>query len=296
MKYGLLLLAVLVAPVRAELPAFDFDQMNLDVPAVVADAKEAAAADKDSAQVAPLYWHATRDCVTFSFDPEGPTLSEAVWLQSTEYRQECHWVGGTPQQGGHQQCYEVPSWTYRERVQVQVQDREKLFPWEREIFDVCLEGRWLNAYAVRAAHKYTLRQNGDVLIFAAGTRVPMDPDKNGIRAQAPVNRGKEFAAEFQDKWAAEYKGEQTVLHAALWEDVEGWFDNNVFEGDFTFSAAEKYAIDFAKAAPGKLKAGKKYYVKWSFKRVGKISKPTEMKVGETPGTVYAPNGLILTSL
>ena len=41
----------------------------------------------------------------------------------------------------------------------------------------------------------------------------------------------------------------------------------------------------------KLEAGKNYYVEYSFKRVGKISKPDLMKVGETDKAAYQPASL-----
>ncbi|MFA5138437.1 MAG: hypothetical protein WC728_04320 [Elusimicrobiota bacterium] len=294
MRQGLWIpmLVALVSPAFAEKPVVDFDQMDIDVKGIVAaakrDAKDQKAAAKD---VRAAYYRAERDCVNFVFEPEGPTVSEAVWLRSTEYREECTWVGNPQHGGGQQICHEVPWYTNREKVQVSLLNRQKLFPWEREIFQACLEGRWLSVHAVEAAHKYKVSQQGGLFTLAAGQRVPISPDPNGIAADIPVVTAKGVGATFRDKWVSYYQGESVVLKLALREDVPNWFDNTLLEKELPFDAAAAYTVDFggyASEFKASLKPGKKYYFEWQFKRVGKISKPDFVKKMETARVEYKP--------
>jgi hypothetical protein len=51
-------------------------------------------------------------------------------------------------------------------------------------------------------------------------------------------------------------------------------------------------VDFGSLIIDKLKTGKKYYVKWSFKRVGKISTEKQVDRGETTRVVYSPSSAL----
>jgi len=280
------LLAVLAFPseARADVSA-DLDGLRADVKGVVAQARETAGEDVADVDGVRIQYRTDRDCVRFSFDPGGPEKSEAVWLRSTEWTEECHWQGD-PRNGGRQVCREVPRWTYRERVQLELQNRKNLLPWERETFTVCLDGRWLSAYATSVAHKYKAERDGGYYLLTAGEKIAMDPDKSGLQAAAPRNAGSKLLVDITDKWAEYYKGESTEIEFEVWRDIPNWFDSKITSGKMKFDAAGKYSIDLA--ADGKLKAGKKYYMKWGFRRLGKVSKDTYMKKGETDGTVYKP--------
>lgn len=266
----------------------DFDQATGDVAALVGSLKKKAEGDK-SKDIKAAY-NATRrsdrDCVTFRFEPTGPTVSEAVWLRSTEYRRECTYDGR-----GGRHCHEVPGWTYRERVQVELRNRQELFPWEREAVAVCLDGPWLSVHEVELAHKYTSQRQGGYYTLTAGERKLMNPDKHGIEAGAPESTGDNVAVNFADKWASYYAGEQTVLMVKLKREIKNWFDPTLVEKELTFTAADNYKIDFGEYASEfseKLKPGKKYYVEWKFKRISKISKDTKIKRGDGPTGTYQP--------
>lgn len=289
-----LMAAVLAAANAANAaPAVDFDK-GADAKAFLSAAKAGAKADKTDFKAAGLKYRAERDCARFTFSPDGPELSEAVWLRSTEYDEQCTQTGD-PRHGGGRYCHEVPRWTHRERVQLELRNRQKLFPWEKETFEVCLEGRWLDLRAIHTAHEYKANRSGGDYVLNAGARKAMDPDRGGIAAEAPVAQDKAVAVSFKDRWASYYAGEKVKIKASLKREVEGWFDPTLKEVELEFDAADAYAIDFnayAKDFSEALKPGKKYYVEWGFSRIGKVSKPTYMKAGDGPTGVYQPAGFL----
>lgn len=273
--------------------AHAFDQ-GVDAKAALAAAKEGAKEDKAAVEGKALKYRAERDCARFSFDPEGPEVSESVWLRSTEYDEECH-TSGDPRNGGGRWCREVPRWTHRERVQLRLEGRQKLFPWEKETFEVCLEGRWLSLYTVAAAHDYKANRSGGDYTLHAGARKAMNPDRGGIQAEAPVAKDAALAVTFKDRWASYYAGEKVKIKATLKREVEGWFDPTLKEVEVEFDAADSYEIDFNKYAADfseRLKPGKKYYVEYGFSRHGKVSKDTFMKAGDGPAGEYRPAGFV----
>jgi len=287
------LAAILVASLSTTVFAqtLDFDQGAPDVKNLMTGLKKKA--QQESPAVEKTYQVARRtdrDCVTFVFKPDGPTVSEKVWLRSTEYREECRWEGD-PRNGGRQYCREVPRWTYRELVQVELKDRKELYPWEKEAVAVCLDGNWLSVHEVQLAHKYTASRSGGYYTLTAGEKKPMDPDKHGIEAGAPESTGGSLAVAFTDRWASYYAGEQVVLSMKLKREKKNWFDPILVEKEFTFTVADSYGVDFgpyAEEFSEKLRPGSDYYVEWSFKRIGKVSKPTKMKRGDGPTGTYKP--------
>ena len=260
----------------------------------------------------PGFTHYSRDCVRFSFGPSDAALaSDRVWLRSTEYVQECHnvpvqqchtvMVPGpnntqVPQQQCHtvyqQQCYERPGMTWSATAQVKMAAR-KLFPWERESFDVCLDGPWMDIYAHEAAYKYSVNRQGnyDTLFeLAAQSKIAMKSDENGINyADFNYADGK-FNLKAADKWAKEYAGEKVAITVELYK--EGWWIFNGYLGskEFTFDAADLYTMSFTEKDLEKalaeeddsFRGAKKYYAKWSFKRMGPISKDNVVKKDKTP--------------
>lgn len=275
-------------PALAEGPALDFDRMNFSVKDIVSRAKAAAKADKTVVKPAhAASRRAERDCAILAFEPNGPSRSEAVWLRSTEWIEECHWRGN-PRDGGHYDCWERPGPTYRRQVQAEIAGRQPTLPWERETFEACLEGPWLSFYKISPAYEYQVRETSEgYWVLTPGRKIPTDPDPAGITAGALSNAGGSLVLDFADRWASYYgAGEQTQLHVELWRDVPNWFDPKLAEGDLTFNPAASYRVDFAQFNP-KLEPGKKYYVKWGFKRIGRVSKPKYVKRGKTDSTTYA---------
>ena len=280
----------------AEEPNIDFDGGAADISGIVASMKAAekpeGEADLKEIRIAR---RTERDCVRFTFEPDGPEVSEAVWLRSTEYRRECHWVGD-PRRGGRQECRDVPGRTYRERVQVELRERKTLYPWERESVAVCLDGNWLSIREVDLAHHYTSARSGGRYTLTAGEKKPMNPDRGGISAEAPAVSGDNLSVTFSDRWASYYAGESVVLSFRLKRVVEGWFDPTLVEKEVAFPAADFYRVDFAQFAgefSESLKPGKKYYVEWGFKRVGRISKDAYIKRGDSPHGEYRPKLLMV---
>ncbi|MDE2292056.1 MAG: hypothetical protein KGL53_08230 [Elusimicrobia bacterium] len=290
--------AALCGAAASAAPSVDFDN-GVDASAVLSAAKAAVKDDKAPVKGAPVTKaHTERDCATVAFQPDGPSVSQPVYLRSTEYQDVCTPVGD-PRHGGGTVCHEEPTWTNSENVQIEVRNRQKLYPWERETFEACLEGPWLDVYPLETAHVYTQSQSGSYFVETAGARKAMDPDPAGITAGAPVVKGKAFSVTFNDRWASYYQGETTVLHLALKRDVPIWFDPTVVSKDVTLPAAASYTVDFNQwlsEFSEQLQPGKQYYVEWSFQRVGTVSKDTKMKAPDSPKTAYAAAPLEMASL
>ncbi len=276
--------ATLLAFIAAPVGAVDFNTAASDIKGVVAQAKEKVAEDKTDLKPIKVQYRTDRDCVHFRFKPGGPEKSEAVWLRSTEYREECHYGGDPRRGGGGRVCHEVPGWTHRERVQVTLENRQKLFPWEDEIFEVCLDGRWLSSYAIRVSHKYSADRRGGDFTMVAGNRIPGLHDRHGLTARV-LYPGNGVKAEFADKWASYYEGEQIRIKAKLRRNISNWPDSTLGEKEITVSTAELYTMDFSEFAD-KLKSGKKYYVEYGFERIGKVSKQKYLKTGDSADFPY----------
>jgi hypothetical protein len=269
-------------------PRVDLDWPKLDAKAIVEEAKIASAAQASNVASLPVgsFW-VTRDCARLHFEPNGPSVSESVWLRSTEWRQECTYIP-LPPSGGNYVCRDVPGWTYQQRAQAEIVNRQSVLPWERETFEVCLQGNWLNFYTINAAYDYQVRNNHDgYYTLTPGKKIAMNPDPTGITMHKWLNTGKGLVMEFSDRWASHYgAGEQTVIHVAIYGR------KLAAEGDITFTPAGTYRLDLAQLNV-KLEAGREYYAKWGFKRMGSISKSTYIRRGETEKVVYtpAPGGL-----
>ncbi|MBI5208804.1 MAG: hypothetical protein HY927_02380 [Elusimicrobia bacterium] len=272
----------------AELPTLDFDQ-GINVSDVIKAVKEKAAENKDAQAVAAhaYYTRYDRDCVNFTIGAGDPPQTQSVWLRSTEWVEECYPQGPN----GQQVCHQRPGFTWQERASVTLRDRQPLLPWEYDRFQVCLEGPWVGIYEREAAYDYKVVQGGNRdgdFVLAPVKKIAMSPDPTGILAQSLTPS---LALTLKDKWASYYAGERTVLVLKLKKDVPNWFDPTLLEKELAFPAAEAYAVDFmayVKEFSQGLEAGKKYYVDYSFKRVGKISKDKLMKVGETDRAAYQP--------
>lgn len=289
---ALALLAAGRAQASDDVKALNFDQ-GVQVGDILGKAKELAA--KDATVITPAQMSSNRyesDCVRFTFSPNDQPVSDAIWLRSTEWVTECRPYGGDPRRGGGgQNCYERPGYTYNERVQITLKERQPLFPWESDSFRVCLQGPWLDVNTLSSAYEYNMVQGGNRngnIVLAPGRKLAMKPDPAGITAQLSGA----MLLSLTDKWASFYSGadEKVVLKVTLKKDVPNWFDPTLIETELE-SAVVPARIDlkqFAAKFSQKLEAGKKYYVDLSFKRVGRISKGDYVKSGETTPTAYQP--------
>jgi hypothetical protein len=238
----------------------------------------------------------TRDCARFSFGPSDTELvSERVWLRSQEYITECHTVmvpGPNNTMVPTQQCYERPGMSWNQTGQIKIAPRA-LLPWERESFEMCLNGPWLDLYVNEAGYRYTARREGNydtLFVLTPQNKIAMRPDENGLSFGTFSYADGKFTLTASDKWAKEYAGEKVAIKVELYS--EGWWFFNGFKGskEFTFDAAGNYSMTFAEAdlekaaadEPADTRATKKYFVKWGFKRVGAISKDNFVKKGQTP--------------
>lgn len=283
---------LLPSSVLAETPVVDFDQA-VDASALLDAAKSAAksAAEPKSASAKVVHGENFRrydtDCVTVTFAPSDNPVSERFHLESREWVEECY-PTGDPRHGGGRQCHERPGFSHRASARVSLRDRQELLPWEFDAFRVCLTGPWLDIDALETAYEYKLVQGGGNYgdyVLAPVKKIPMRPDPVGVTGELTPS----LKASFKDRWASYYAGETVEIKYALKKHVEGWFDTLIAEGTTTAAVAETYALDLSKA--GKLQAGKKYYLEYQIKRVGKISKDSFTKKLETAKVSYAPAAL-----
>ncbi|MDE2143159.1 MAG: hypothetical protein KGJ84_12185, partial [Elusimicrobia bacterium] len=216
-------------------------------------------------------------------------VSDRVWLRSQEWVTECQPVGD-PRHGGGQTCWDRPGMSWSQGVQVTLQNRPALLPWERDSFRVCLQGPWVYTDTIEAAYDYknvsSGRDGGDI-VLAAGRRTPESPDPVGVLADL----GAQLKLNFTDKWASYYAGEKIVLKVELKKVVKFWPDATLLDKEVTLPVAASYAVDlnqFAGSFSSKPEAGKQYYVKYSIKRVGSVSNDHDTKALETAKISYAP--------
>ncbi len=248
-------------------------------------------------------WY-TRDCAGFTFGPSDTDIKSAkVRLRSVEYVEECYTTytpGPNGEQIPHEHCYERPGQTWRRNAQILIKAR-KLYPWEREDMEVCLEGPWMRLYIDAGAYKYSVDKKGyyDVLYELTPERkIPMMPDKGGlVLAQFRYDpQTKKYIFKVNDKWAEEYAGEKVMIKVELYKDGFWFFDSYKGKKEKTFEAARSYDMSFTEDELVKkdvnveedadfkamtFKGTKKYFVKWGFKRIGKISKDKYVKKGKT---------------
>ncbi|MBU2575346.1 MAG: hypothetical protein KKH28_14860 [Elusimicrobia bacterium] len=186
------------------------------------------------------------------------------------------------------------SWNQAGQISIKAR---KLYPWERESFEICLEGPWMRFYVNEAAYKYSVTAAGNyntLYTLTPRNKVAMDPDKNGISLAAFTYdaASKKYSLKLGDIWANEYAGEKTAIKVELYKDGFWFFDGFKGEKEFTFDPAAGYEMSFAENELDTSKAvanlddpnrgAKKYFVKWGFKRVGSISTDDFIKKGKTP--------------
>lgn len=301
----ILIAAVLLGFAAAAKAEINFDQ-GVDVKAAIEQAYEVSA---DLPVPDRYIGHSryTRDCVRFGFGPAAAEqISEKVWLRSQEYIEDCHTnyvqqchtvtgPNGKPQQVCNSvpqtHCWERPGQSWREAVQVKVNPRE-LFPWERDSFEVCLEGPWSRFYVNQAAYKYSVDKTGNydtLYTLTPGRKVAMDPDKSGIEmTEFSYAKGK-FTFKASDKWAKEYAGEKTMIKVELFKDNLWFFDGSKGSKEFVLDPADDYTLTFSEKDLVKpevednddFRGAKKYFLKWGFKRLGSISTDDFVKKDKT---------------
>lgn len=279
----ILALALSAASASAKEPAVSFDQ-GVNVPRLLEDLKARAGTVQE---VAASSYRTERDCASVVFRKDDPLVSPRVHLVSREYRDVCH-TG--PQ--GRVWCREEVVWTEHRSVRVEISGRGEMLPWERDVFEVCLDGRWLRAWTVDASHEYSLSDRyGDLIEARALRKTRSMPDPGGISAESfrfdPASAN--FTLELKDRWIRYYQGESVGLELEIKRHRDNWFDETVLSKSLTLPAAESLRVKFAdyvSEVTGSLKPGREYYVKWRFKRIGAVSKDKWVSHRETEKATY----------
>lgn len=277
----------------------------------------------------PHHMSYSRDCHTFTFGAGSSVMSERVYLDSTEWVEECYYVPDpppphNPNQPPHHpgqpphhrtlaaavdsadtkgmQCHQRPGQVFRRTAQLSIGER-RLLPWENERFEVCLEGPYINLDIEKQAYTYSVSQQGDYDVqykLTPGGKIAMSPDSDGLSNGGFSMANGRFNLQVNDRWAAEYAGEKVAIRVELYKDGFWFFDSYKGKKEFTFDAAQGYQVSFAENeldtsksfsadfdpsksfTPGDPGRGAtKYFVKWSFRRVGSISTGEWMDKGKT---------------
>ncbi|MFC1521534.1 hypothetical protein ACFL6Y_03910 [Elusimicrobiota bacterium] len=227
----------------------------------------------------------SRDCEKVSFSPEDPLASPAFSLESKFYERVCE----EDPIDDYERCWD--SWIHTERrmVSVSIENRTSMYPWEKDIFEVCLSGYILYADVKDASHEYDLKHDGENTVTVKATairKIAANPDSKGIsvdvfKYERTFNR---IRLALSDKWHAYYAGEATEITAILKKKGFGRTSKVIAKKKARFSAADSYSIEFSNSKgelKEKLRPGSKYFIEWGFKRIGDISKPTQIKDKKT---------------
>ncbi|HNW45195.1 MAG TPA: hypothetical protein PKI19_11870 [Elusimicrobiales bacterium] len=217
----------------------------------------------------------------------GPNHTQVPQQQCTQVpHQECHTVY-------QQQCYTRPGQTFQATAQVNIAARQ-LYPWETESFNVCMQGQRVDFDPKNSPYSYDVNRVGmyDLTFnLTPNYRVPTKPDQDGMSYAALVLKDGKYTLTVNDKWADIYAGEQVAIKVELFKDGWWFFDSNKGQKTFTLNTAGKYELTFAEGDltknkdlmdDGSEKGATKYFVKWGFKRIGKVSTDAFVDKGSTP--------------
>lgn len=221
----------------------------------------------------------TEDCERIVFKAGFPLASESVRL----YSEECTEVCGD-NHGNHYPCHTTCGRNWRRTARIEIMPRE-LFAWETESFRVCLKGPETRLYLDRPAYDYDVSRAGDYDInyrLRPFNKIATHPDENGLKlAELAYDSGAGgFRMRIADIWAKEYAGEKVVIKAELRKDVPYWPDQSLGEKEFILDAAPDYELAILPQGGAGIDGGK-YFVKWGFRRAGKISRDTFIDKGDS---------------
>ncbi|MBI4656504.1 MAG: hypothetical protein HY746_07150 [Elusimicrobia bacterium] len=226
------------------------------------------------------------DCRLVNFSPVPETTqSETIHLESAERMEYC--VEG-------RNCKAAkPGGIHKKNVRIEIHPATtalaggpgQMYPWEYNLFKICLKGYRLWVEQIETAYDYRIlqRNEGHLAIFAAepGPKLAMDPDPDGIGMESfGYNAGiKAFEIALRDKWSGYYQ-EKTEIRVALYKDGF-WSDKKIGEWIFTEKVSPQYRITLAAYITGSLGSGK-YYVRWKFRRLDdRVSNAVSVDKGKT---------------
>ena len=280
MRIARLVVLSALAPVLASASAVDFDNA-VDVAAALSAARSAAA---QSAAPAMPKRRTERDCRLVTFRAQDGTVSQRFSLWSREWVDEC-WRDPR----GGVVCQERPGPSWRRDVQLTLTERRPLLPWEYDAFEVCLDGPWLDIRQGESAYDYKLvAMRPDGFELQPERRRPMSPDPAGVLGELDAR----LALSLKDRWASYYAGERIVVKVELKRHVRFWPDVVVLaEKELELPVADSYSVPltrFSGEFSEALEGGKEYYVRYSIKRLGAVSRPVFTRALETGKVSYAP--------
>ena len=144
--------AVVLAAASMAEAQVNFDR-GVDLKAFVAQAADGKAPE---AKFGGIPSYSTQDCKKVEFTAESPLTSPEISLRSMEMYQDCQNFG----QPVGQICTPRPEY-HSETTRVIVTEARELKPGQKEVFEVCLWGQFLNLRPVSAVYKYKVKPTFD---------------------------------------------------------------------------------------------------------------------------------------
>jgi hypothetical protein len=191
------------------------------------------------------------------------------------------------------QCNEVPGDTFTRGVQLNMAARQ-LLPWENDSFEACMEGQNVDVQPLSTAYSYGITQSGGYDLAYQLTpqyKVATSPDPNGLNAAGFSYSNGKFTFNVAERWASEYAGNQVAIKVELYKDGFLFFDSFKGKKEFTFDTAAGYSLVFAQSdldtskavttPEDNMRGPSKYFLKWSFRRIGSISTGESVSKGST---------------
>jgi len=271
---GMLVSSLTLSAAAAEKISFD---QGVDFKGLVQELKTSAveAPEAPEVEAQSQKGRTERDCATISFGVDDEPISPRVNLVSRRYEDRCYPSGPN----GHVNCHEEYAGSDSRHVRIKIEGRGEMLPWERDLFRVCLDGHWLDAYVIDASHSYSVADpdwREDTIVAVAGSKTVSRSDPAGVVTETfAFDQGTEnFLFRLKDRWPSYYEADSLQVEFKLRRHRSGWFDSTLVTAEKTLVTSDAYEISFADfdGVTDKLEPGKKYYVEWRFKRVGSVSK------------------------
>lgn len=203
----------------------------------------------------------------------GSERSDEQLLTSTLSEQRCY-----TDSEGYRQCDTRVIDQISRYVSVEVRNRGRMFPWEYDEFDICLKGHEITAQPDydETAYTYEIFVGNDGRILAdARQKKAMRSDARGVFLKSfGLSDNGQMELVLGDKWARYYEGEQTGLYIELKKDVPMWSDETLIRKELVVPVSGEYRVNLAEYVrefSKNLESGQKYFVKWGFHRIGRIS-------------------------
>lgn len=152
MKMMIAVISLLAAASMADAQV-NFDQ-GVELKAFTAQAAAAKVELPESKFGVPTY--SSRDCKKVEFTADSPLTSADISLRSMEMYQDCQNYGYPV----GQVCTSRPEY-FNETTRVTVTEPRELKPGQKEVFEVCLWGQFLNLRPVSTVYKYKVKTTFD---------------------------------------------------------------------------------------------------------------------------------------